>query len=169
MTEQEIAAKEKQTVQGQEKTRAGRFFLPEVDIQELSDSLKLFADMPGVKQSDVEVTLNNGILTIVGTVSTDAYQKLSPLYTEYNVGNYFRQFELNEDIDAQRINASMKDGVLELTLPKSERARPRRIEAESDLGDNGKRRCRGRAHHAGAPGCSARERRRTRAGNDRSW
>ncbi|HLX03970.1 MAG TPA: Hsp20/alpha crystallin family protein [Candidatus Binatus sp.] len=131
MTEQEIATKEKQQVQGQEKTRAGRFFLPEVDIQELKDSLKLFADMPGVKQSDVEVTLNNGILTIVGTVSTDVYQKLSPLYTEYNVGNYFRQFELNEDIDAQRINASMKDGVLELTLPKSERARPRRIEVNA--------------------------------------
>ncbi len=131
MTEQEIATKEKQQVQGQEKTRAGRFFLPEVDIQELKDSLKLFADMPGVKQSDVEVTLDKGILTIVGTVSTEVYQKLSPLYTEYNVGNYFRQFELNEDIDAQRINASMKDGVLELTLPKSERARPRRIEVNA--------------------------------------
>lgn len=131
MTEQEIATKEKQQVQGQERTRAGRFFLPEVDIQELNDSLKLFADMPGVKQSDVEVTLNNGVLTIVGTVSTEVYQKLTPLYTEYNVGTYFRQFELNEDIDAQRINASMKDGVLELTLPKSERARPRRIEVNA--------------------------------------
>lgn len=131
MTEQEIATKEKQQVQGQEKTRAGRFFLPEVDIQELNDSLKLFADMPGVKQSDVEVTLDKGILTIVGTVSTEVYQKLTPLYTEYNVGNYFRQFELNEDIDAQRINASMRDGVLELTLPKSERARPRRIEVKA--------------------------------------
>ena len=131
MTEQEIATKEKQQVQGQEKTRAGRFFLPEVDIQELNDSLKLFADMPGVKQSDVEVTLDKGILTIVGTVSTEVYQKLTPLYTEYNVGNYFRQFELNEDIDAQRINASMRDGVLELTLPKSKRARPRRIEVNA--------------------------------------
>ena len=131
MTEQNIATKEKQAVQGQEKTRAGRFFTPEVDIEELSDSLKLRADMPGVKQSDVEVTLNNGILTIVGTVSTEPYQKLAPLYTEYNVGNYFRQFELNEDIDAQRINALMKDGVLELTLPKSERARPRRIEVNA--------------------------------------
>lgn len=128
MTEQEIATKEKQQIQGQEKTRAGRFFLPEVDIEELNDSLKLWADMPGVKQSDVEVTLNGGILTIVGTVSTERYHKLAPLYTEYNVGNYFRQFELNEDIDDQQIKASMRDGVLELTLPKSERARPRRIE-----------------------------------------
>jgi HSP20 family protein len=131
MTQQEIAAQEKRAVQGQEKTRAGRFFLPVVDIQEFNDSLKLYADMPGVKQSDVEVTLHGGALTIVGTVSTEAYQKLAPLYTEYNVGNYFRQFELNEDIDAQRINATMRDGVLELTLPKSERARPRRIEVSA--------------------------------------
>jgi HSP20 family protein len=131
MTQQEIAAQEKQAVQGQEKTRAGRFFLPVVDIQESNDSLKLYADMPGVRQSDVEVTLNGGTLTIVGAVSTEAYQKLAPLYTEYNVGSYFRQFELNEDIDDQRINATMRDGVLELTLPKSERARPRRIEVNA--------------------------------------
>jgi len=131
MTEQEIGAKEKQPIEGQEKTRAGRFYMPQVDIEELKDSLKLWADMPGVKQSDVEVTLDKGVLTLVGTVSTEAYQNLAPLYTEYNVGNYFRQFELNEDIDAQRIQASMKDGVLELTLPKSERARPRRIEVNA--------------------------------------
>jgi len=131
MTEQEIASREKQPVQGQEKTRAGRFFLPEVDIYELSDSLKLWADMPGVKESDVEITLNGGILTIVGTVSAEPYEKLSPLYTEYNVGNYFRQFELNEDIDDKRIKASIDNGVLELTLPKSERAKPRRIEVSA--------------------------------------
>jgi HSP20 family protein len=131
MTEQEIATKAKQPVQGQEKTHAGRFFLPEVDIEESSDSLRLWADMPGVKQDDVEVTLNSGVLTIVGRVSIDTYQNLSPLYTEYNVGNYFRQFELNQDIEHQEIKATMRDGVLELTLPKSERARPKRIEVKA--------------------------------------
>ncbi len=118
MAEQEITAKEKQPVAGQEKTRAGRFFLPGVD-------------MPGVKEGDVEVTLKEGVLTITGTVSTEAYEKLSPLYTEYNVGNYFRQFELNEDIDDQHIGALMKNGVLELTLPKGERTQPRRIEIKA--------------------------------------
>src|SRR5712692_9418703 len=112
MAEQEITAKAKQPVEGQEKTRAGRFFLPGVDINEFGDSIKLWVDMPGVKESDVEVTLKEGVLTITGTVSIEAYEKL-PLYTEYNVGNYFRQFELNEDI-----RALMKNGVLELTLPK---------------------------------------------------
>jgi HSP20 family protein len=131
MTEQEIAAKEKQPVEGQEKTRAGRFFLPQVDIYEFGDSIKLWADMPGVKESDVNITLRDGVLTITGTVSTNVYEKLSPLYTEYNVGNYFRQFELNEAIDDQRIAALMKNGVLELTLPKGERARPRQIEVKA--------------------------------------
>jgi HSP20 family protein len=131
MTEQEIAAKEKQQVPGQEKTRAGRFFLPGVDIYEFDDSIKLWADMPGVKESDVEVTLKEGILTIIGTVSTEAYEKLSPLYTEYNVGNYFRQFELNEDVDDKHIGALMRNGVLELTLPKGERAQARRIEVRT--------------------------------------
>jgi HSP20 family protein len=131
MAEQEITAKEKQPVEGQEKTRAGRFFLPKVDIYEFDDSIKLWVDMPGVKEGDVEVTLKEGVLTITGTVSTEAYAKLSPLYTEYNVGNYFRQFELHEDIDDKRIGASMKNGVLELTLPKGEPVQARRIEIKA--------------------------------------
>ena len=131
MAEQEITAKEKQPVEGQEKTRAGRFFLPKVDIYEFDDSIKLWVDMPGVKEGDVEVTLKEGVLTITGTVSTEAYAKLSPLYTEYNVGNYFRHFELHEDVDDTHIGASMKNGVLELTLPKSEHAQPRRIEVKA--------------------------------------
>src|SRR6266404_3011130 len=77
MTEQEIAAKEKQPLEGQEKTRAGRFFLPKVDIYEFDDSIKLWVDMPGVKESDVKVTLKDGVLTITGTVSTNVYEKLS--------------------------------------------------------------------------------------------
>ena len=131
MTEQEIAAREKQPVEGQEKTRAGRFFLPQVDIYEFGDSIKLWADMPGVKESDVNITLKDGVLMITGTVSTNVYEKLSPLYTEYNVGTDFREFELNEAIDDQRIAALMKNGVLELTLPKGERAQPRQIEVKA--------------------------------------
>jgi len=131
MTAQELAAREKQPVQGQEKTRAGRYFLPDVDIYETNEALHLRADMPGVKDQDVEVTLENGILTIEGKVLVDTYQGLSPLYTEYNVGNYFRQFELNEALDESKISAKMKDGVLELELPKGEAAKPRRIEVKT--------------------------------------
>jgi HSP20 family protein len=129
MTPQELVKKEKQQVQtqGQEKTRPGVYYMPEVDIGEAADSLKLWADMPGVSDKDLSVTLENNILTIEGMVSTSMYEGLSPRYTEYNVGNYFRQFTLNETIDAGRIKASLRNGVLELDLPKVKKARPRKI------------------------------------------
>jgi HSP20 family protein len=126
--EQEIATKEKQAVQGTEKTRPGRYFLPDVDIYERDDGLRLWADMPGVSEKDVEVMLKDGVLTITGMVSTALYAKLSPVYSEYNVGNYYRQFALNEEIDGSRIKARMRNGVLEVELPKRERAKPRKIE-----------------------------------------
>jgi HSP20 family protein len=128
MPEQEITTKEKQQVQGNERTRPGRYFIPDVDICENDDCLRLWADMPGVLEKDVDVVLKNAVLTITGTVSTASYEKLEPLYTEYNIGNYIRQFTLNEEIDESRIKARMKNGVLEVDLPKREQAKPRRIE-----------------------------------------
>ncbi len=126
--EPELATREKQEVQGTEKTRPGRYFVPDVDIHEDENGLKLWADMPGVSEKDVEVSLKDGVLTLIGAVSPAPYDKLTPLYTEYNVGNYFRQFELNEEIDEAQIKARMRNGVLEVELPKRAQARPRRIE-----------------------------------------
>ena len=129
--EQEIVTKEKQQVQGTEATRPGRYYVPDVDICEFSERLMLWADMPGVSEKDVEVILKDNNLTLTGTVSATAYNNLSPVYTEYNVGNYLRQFALNEDIDESRIEARMYNGVLEVSLPKRERAMPRKIEVRS--------------------------------------
>jgi HSP20 family protein len=106
-------------------------FLPEVDIFETEEGLRLWADMPGVGEKDVEVTLRNGMLTIKGVVSTEMYRNLLPVYTEYNVGNYHRQFMVNEEIDANRIEACIRSGVLEVSLPKAETARPRHIEVKA--------------------------------------
>ena len=129
----EIAAREKQQLtKPQEQTRPGRYFVPDVNIYEFDESLKLWADMPGVKEKDVNVALKDGVLTIVGQVATDMYAGLRPVYTEYNVGNYYREFALNEDIDESKIRATLKNGVLELELPKKERAQPRQIEVRSD-------------------------------------
>jgi HSP20 family protein len=128
----EIATKEKQQVaKPQEQTRPGRYYVPNVNIYEFDDSLKLWADMPGVKEKDVNVTLKEGVLTIVGQVATDMYAGLRPMYTEYNVGNYYREFSLNEDIDESKIRATLRNGVLELELPKKEQAKPRQIEVRS--------------------------------------
>ena len=135
MTPREMENRAKQEVQTQdasrEQTRPGRYFIPEVDIFESAEGLRLWADMPGVDEKDVEVTLQNGMLTIEGLVSMDLYRNLRPVYTEYNVGNYYRQFVVNEDIDASKIQASIRNGVFEVALPKAETARPRRIEVQA--------------------------------------
>ncbi len=128
MTKQEVAAPQKQEVAGEEQTRAGRTFVPQVDICETPDGLCLWADMPGVDDKSVEVRLDEGVLTIEGRVSLDDYENLTPVYTEYNVGNYFRRFSLSADVDTEHIKGRMNNGVLQLELPKAARAKPRRIE-----------------------------------------
>ena len=129
--EQEIVAKEKQQVEGTEKTRPGRYFLPDVDICETDKMLRLWADMPGVSEKDVNVTLKDNVLSISGMVTASVYDRLAPRYTEYNVGNYYREFMLHEDIDGQAIAARMRNGVLEVDLPKRQEAQARRIQVES--------------------------------------
>jgi HSP20 family molecular chaperone IbpA len=129
--EQEIVTKEKQPVEGTEKTRPGRYFVPDVDICEYDDMLRLWADMPGVTDKDVEVMLKDNILTVTGVVDASIYNELAPVYTEYNVGNFYRQFTLNEAIDDSRIRARMQNGVLEVELPKREQAKPRKIQVQS--------------------------------------
>jgi HSP20 family protein len=127
-----MTPKEKQEVaKPQEQTRPGRYFVPDVNIYEFDESLKLWADMPGVREKDVEVTLKDGVLTIHGRVATEMYNGLRPIYTEYNVGNYYREFALHESIDESKIRATMRNGVLELELPKREEAKPRRIEVRA--------------------------------------
>jgi HSP20 family protein len=128
----EILTKEKQQLtKPQEQTRPGRYYVPDVNIYEFDDSLKLWAEMPGVREKDLSVTLKDGVLTIVGQVATDMYAGLRPIYSEYNVGNYFREFVLNENIDESKIRATLRNGVLELELRKKEEARPRQIEVRS--------------------------------------
>ena len=125
----EITTKEKQELsKSQEQTRPGRYYVPDVNIYEFDDSLKLWAEMPGVKEKDLDVTLKDGVLTIIGKVATEMYVGLKPRYTEYNVGNYYREFAVNENIDESKIKATLRNGVLELELPKKEQAKPKKIE-----------------------------------------
>ncbi len=127
MTPQELSVRTKQELKGEEHTRAGRTYVPDVDICETPNSLWLWADMPGVDEQSIQINLADGVLSIEGHVSLKDYENLSPVYTEYNIGNYARRFTLSSDIDAERIKARMTNGVLELELPKAERAKPRRI------------------------------------------
>ena len=125
----ELTPKEKQELQEKEHTRPGRTFVPEVDIREDEHALWLWADMPGVSQDQVEVELHDNVLRLEGRVELRDYEGLTPLYTEYNVGNYLRRFTLSnaQHFDRERVSARLINGVLEVKLPKAEQAKPRRI------------------------------------------
>jgi HSP20 family protein len=129
MTTQELTPKEKQELQDKEQTRPGRTFVPDVDIREDEQGLWLWADMPGVSPDDVDVEVHDNVLRIEGRVSPQDYEGLTPIYTEYNVGNYLRRFTLAnaQHFDRDQISARLVNGVLEVKLPKVEKAKPRRI------------------------------------------
>jgi len=134
MTAQELAAKEKQEVGEQERTRSGRAYVPDVDIREDKSGMSLWVDMPGTDQQSVRVDLDDNILTIEGDVSLESYEGLRPLYTEYNVGRFIRRFTLPDSVrfDQDRITARMSNGVLEINLPLAEAAKPRRIQVTAE-------------------------------------
>jgi len=124
---QELTAQDKKELASNEQTRPGRTYVPDVDIYETRDSLWLWADMPGVDENSLEVRVADSVLFLEGRVTLQEYDSLSPVYTEYNIGNYARRFTLSNEIDLDRIKARMTNGVLELELPKAERAKPKQI------------------------------------------
>lgn len=127
MATQELNGRVKSEVAGAEATRPGRVYSPHIDVCETPEALWLYADMPGVDEQSVDVRVAEGVLTMEGQVSVAEYENLQPVYTEYNVGNFLRRLAISADIDTERITARLRDGVLELELPKADRARPRRI------------------------------------------
>jgi HSP20 family molecular chaperone IbpA len=125
---QELRVQQKREVEKrQESTVPARAYVPVTDIFETGSALMLALEMPGVDREKVNVELENGILTIAGDINFAKYDRLHPVYTEYNIGNYARSFELSNDIDQDRISAEFKDGVVMLTLPKAEKAKARKI------------------------------------------
>jgi HSP20 family protein len=130
MTKQDLQFQEKQE-QGQEKaekTELGRFFVPLTDIHESADALTIDMDMPGVSKENVDIRVEKDVLTVTGNIDSSAYEHLTPIYTEYNVGNYTRSFTLSSKIDQGAISARMEDGVLKLHLPKVKEAGARKID-----------------------------------------
>ncbi len=110
-----------------EETHAREHYItPPVDIFETGEGLTVVADLPGVEQKGLDVRVADGILTIQGTTAHAAPG--TPVEREFELLNFYRQFELPEAVDSERISAELKHGVLTLRLPKKERAKPRRIE-----------------------------------------
>lgn len=124
----EIPVQEKREIQQkQEGTVPARSFLPDTDIFETEGSLEVVLEMPGVDKSNVNITVEDDVLEVRGTIEFTRYQGLRPIYTEYPVGHYRRSFSLSNRIDKHKISAEMKDGVLTVTLPKAEQVKPRQI------------------------------------------
>jgi HSP20 family protein len=128
MTEQELQVQQKRELEKKrETTFPARVFVPAADIFETEQALVMMIEMPGVSKESTEVKVEDNILTIDGRIDFSKYEGLQPLYTEYNVGNYTRTFQLSNAIEQSGIKAELKDGVVKLILPKAERAKPRRI------------------------------------------
>ena len=125
---QELRVQQKREVEKkQESTVPARVYVPVTDIFETDAALMLALEMPGVDREKLDVGLDDGVLTIEGQIDFAKYDRMVPVYTEYNVGNYARSFQLSSDIDQDGIKAEFKDGVVTLTLPKAAKAKPRTI------------------------------------------
>jgi HSP20 family protein len=113
---------------GDQSSAATSHWAPAVDIKEEQDRYLLRADVPGVDSKDIEITMENGVLTIKGERSLEdkeereGYKRVERVY-----GTFFRRFTLPDTADAEKVSASSKNGVLEVTIPKQEKVQPRKI------------------------------------------
>ncbi len=114
-----------------EQTKPGAVFTPQVDIFETEREITLLADIPGVKSDNLNIDLRDDILTITGDVEPVESSAEEDVLIEYETGRFYRQFTLSEVIDQSKIDAKLGDGVLRLTLPKVEKATPRKIAIKS--------------------------------------
>jgi len=106
---------------------------PAVDVREFSNRFQLLLDVPGVDPKDVEITLDNGVLTVSGTrseekaVGTNGAEQPQQQRLERRLGRFYRRFILPDTADADNVNATGRNGVLEIVIPKQPKAQPRRI------------------------------------------
>jgi len=114
-----------------EDTGAALTLVPPTDIYETKDGVVMLLDMPGADPESLDVTLEKRELTISARSMISAPQGYTPVYVEYREGNYERAFTLSDQVDSERIDAMLKDGVLRLNLPKAPAAQARKIEVKS--------------------------------------
>lgn len=134
MTEQtmELEKQEAETPAGVERASSRRVYVPRVDIREAGDQVVLTADMPGVDENSVDITLEKNVLTIEGRVEMERPNGYELAYAEYGIGDYHRTFALSNEVDQSRIEATVRNGVLRLVLPKSEVAKTRKIAVRAE-------------------------------------
>ena len=115
-----------------EENNAGRDLIPAVDVSENDDHFTVRAEVPGVKKEDVDITYENGVLTLSAETRSESEEKEGErvIRQERRYGKYMRSLRLGADIDESNIKATYKDGVLEIALPKAEEIKPKRISVD---------------------------------------
>jgi HSP20 family molecular chaperone IbpA len=125
--QREVQKKEAELEKGVERTSPRTVYTPAVDIIEQKEYIILLADMPGVDENSVKVTLEKDLLTIYGNAEPETHKEHRLIISEYGFGDFERTFTISNEIDRENIKASMKDGVLRLTLPKALTVQTRKI------------------------------------------
>jgi HSP20 family molecular chaperone IbpA len=104
---------------------------PPIDIFEVDEGLVLRADLPGVSPENLELQVQDNRLTLLGRITSPAPPEADLIHQEYHVGHFMRSFILSDDVDHDRISARLANGVLEVMLPRTPSARPRRISVQT--------------------------------------
>ena len=127
----QTSSSEGRTPAATQKQQQQPFVVPPVDVFENEQSITLLADLPGVAREQLHVRVDGESLVLEATASTSGPQDMQLVYGEAQYPTYRRQFTLSRELDASRIEAQLRDGVLRLTIPKAEEARPRRIQVQA--------------------------------------
>lgn len=127
----EMQKKEAEKADLVERTRAAKIYNPDVDIMEGKDRIVVIADMPGVDENSIDITLDENVLTIYGKVDWKAPEKMKLTHAEYGIGDYQRIFTISGEINREKIEANVKDGVLRLTMPKNDAPKMRKIAVQA--------------------------------------
>ena len=127
----EIEKEEVATPEGVESTRPGRTYVPRVDIFENADGIWMWADLPGVDEHNLDLTLEKSVLTLEAQASMPWPEGYDLAHVEYETGNYHRAFKLSEAVDQDNIEATIKNGVLKLHVPYAPGPQKRQIQVQS--------------------------------------
>jgi len=122
-----LEVKKEEVETPEERTRDVRCYVPRTDIYETNDDIFVMADIPGADENNIDVTLEKNKLTISARVEPELPQGYALVYAEYGIGDFERSFTVSEDIDRDHIEATVKNGVLSLKLPKAGPAKTQKI------------------------------------------
>jgi HSP20 family protein len=129
MTDKELQKREKKEVShtgAEQMLDAGSAYSPDVDIYLSEDELLLATDLPGVEKGDVNIEIDeNNSLVIKAKTTLKETEK--PVYKQFNVGNYYRAFQIGDEFDKDKVSGKLENGLLEVRIPKREEAKPKRI------------------------------------------